>query len=231
MHKTALIVAGGSGKRMRSSLPKQFLALGGKALLLRTLERFLAYDPQLKIVVALPADHMDLWDTLVFQSLPPADQLRVRACAGGATRTLSVWAGLAALHSQSAAPAETLVAIQDGVRPFASRAMLDDAYSKAAQFGAAVACVPVKASLRQQQADGQTVAVDRSQYWEVQTPQTFRLDLVMDAFTKRPHDNFTDDASLFQAMGGEVVLSEGSYDNIKVTTPEDLFVAERILQR
>ncbi|MEO1450140.1 MAG: 2-C-methyl-D-erythritol 4-phosphate cytidylyltransferase [Bacteroidota bacterium] len=231
MQKTALIVAGGSGTRMRTSLPKQFIELGGSPILLRTIRRFLNYDPDLQVVVALPAAHLDLWESLILSALDAEQRQRVQACTGGATRTLSVWAGLETLAARVNSPAETLVAIQDGVRPFISLAMLDDAYDKSADHGAAVACVPVKASLRYQQADGTTVAVDRSEYWEVQTPQTFRLDLIVDAFKKRPHDNFTDDASLYQAMGGKVVLSDGSYDNIKVTTPEDLFVAERILKR
>lgn len=231
MQKTALIVAGGSGSRMRTRLPKQFLELGNTPILLHTIRRFLTFDPELQVVVALPKAHLDLWKERILEALSPTETKRVQSCIGGQTRTLSVWAGIQQVMTLISDPAKTLIAIQDGVRPFVSKSMLEDAFQKAATIGGAVACVPVKASLRQQQANGQTLPVDRSQFWEVQTPQTFRMDLIHDAFSHRPHDQFTDDASLYQASGGQIVLSEGSYNNIKITTPEDLFVAERILQK
>ena len=231
MLPAALIVAGGSGSRMGAGVPKQFLPLGGKPILVHTVRRFLDYDAALRVVLVLPAGSFSHWEHLAPRHLSAAELARITLCAGGDTRTQSVSRGLETLAAQVPDPEGCLVAIHDGVRPFATQALLAGTYRQAASGEGAVACVPVKASLRQQAPDGRSRAVDRQQFLEVQTPQTFVLAHILAAYQNRPHDDFTDDASLFEAQGGRISICEGSYDNIKITTPEDIFVGERILAR
>lgn len=231
MKQAAVIVAGGSGSRMQSELPKQFLPLAGRPVLVHTVQRFLGFDPALPVVLVLPADHMRFWQQLAPVHIAPSELMRVSLTAGGATRTESVQAGLEALSERVDDAANCLVAIHDGVRPFVNAALLARAYDSAAQQGASVACVPVKQSLRHQPKLGDSQPVDRGEYFAVQTPQTFRLDQILASYRDRPDLPFTDDASLHQAAGHRVVICEGSYDNIKLTTPEDMFVGEGILRR
>ncbi len=230
MQLAVVIVAGGAGTRMKSEVPKQFLPLGDVPILVHTVKRFLRYAPHMQAVLVLPADHRGAWEEAATAFLQPEESARVVLQDGGATRTLSVEAGLASLASR-VIPAETLVAIHDGVRPLITTDVLDRAYQSARQYGASVSCVQVKSSMREQTAPGQSHPVDRDRYWHVQTPQTFLLSSIQSAFAQRTHDQFTDDASLYQTYIGEVAICEGSYDNLKVTTPEDLFVAEALLAR
>ncbi|MCI4671532.1 MAG: 2-C-methyl-D-erythritol 4-phosphate cytidylyltransferase [Bacteroidia bacterium] len=227
----AVIVAGGSGKRMGASQPKQFLPLEGKPILIHTLERFLNWNAELEIALVLPSDHSETFLQMGNQYLEKDLLSRVHLCKGGKSRTESVWSGLSFLFGHVSQVEDCLVAIHDGVRPFVSEKVLEHAFQLAEDEGAAVVCVPVKASLRQKGKDGNSVAVDRSEFVEVQTPQVFHLVRIYKAFTQRPHDNFTDDASLYQNQGHKVVIAEGSYDNIKITTPEDLSVGKEILLR
>ncbi len=232
MKKAAVIVAGGSGKRMQSQVPKQFLPLGNMPILFRTAKRFLAFDSSLMVVLVLPADHQDDWNKLTHLYLDAHELTRIKLQTGGATRTLSVEAGLRTLEmSTRGNPDQYLVAIHDGVRPLVTPDVLERAYEVAGIHGAAVSCVPVKSSMREETGEGASQPVDRSRFWHVQTPQTFRLDQILLAFANREHDEFTDDASLYQTYVGEVAICEGSYDNLKVTTPEDLFVADALLRR
>lgn len=230
MQKAAVIVAGGSGKRMKSDIPKQFLPLGNMPILFRTVKRFLAFESDLQVVLVLPQSNMSDWYGLTNLYLSEEEGSRIHVQEGGATRTQSVFNGLNLL-SQQADPSETLVAIHDGVRPLIEKEVIDRAFAAAEEFGAAVSCVPVKSSMREETSPGNSQPVDRSRYWHVQTPQTFRLSGILKAFAMREHDEFTDDASLYQTYVGEVAICEGSYDNLKVTTPEDLFVADALLRR
>lgn len=230
MHKAAVIVAGGSGTRMESRVPKQFLPLGNMPIIFRTVKRFLAYDPALLLVLVLPADNQQDWNGLTHLYLNEEEKSRITLQAGGTTRTLSVESGLKTLAAL-VKPDETLVAIHDGVRPLITNDVIAKAYTAAEEFGAAVSCIPVKSSMREELSEGESQPVDRSKYWHVQTPQTFRLEKILEGFAAREHDNFTDDASLYQAYIGKVAICEGSYDNLKVTTPEDLFVADALLRR
>ena len=229
--KAVVIVAGGSGTRMGSDIPKQFLPLAGKAILLRTLDAYWTYDSSLVIVLVLPESDISYWEKISSQSLSPSQLKQIRVCTGGRTRCQSVFNGLTTLHKQVKEPGTCWVAIHDGVRPFVSAEVLEEAYEVAKKKGASVACVPVKSSLRKKDATGQTIPVDRSEMLEVQTPQTFRLDYIYQAFLNRGHDDFSDDASLYQEAGNEVYVCTGSYDNIKITTPEDLELGELILRR
>lgn len=231
MKKTALVVAGGSGTRMGSSRPKQFLLLGGKPILIHTLERYLSLAEDLPIQLVLPLKDIAFWEEEAPQWLTSTQISRISVCAGGVTRTDSVLNGLEALYDHLYPPENYWVAIHDGVRPFIEAKNLLAAYEAAFTHGASVACVPVKSSMREQLEDGSSQAVDRTRFYHVQTPQIFRLDEILMAYENRPEGTFTDDASLFQATGGKVVICEGSYDNLKITTPEDLLIAEQILAR
>lgn len=231
MQKAAVVVAGGSGKRMGSTLPKQFLPLAGKPVLAHTMKRFLDFEAALRIVLVLPEASIAYWKELAAQALSEDERARIRITSGGEQRTDSVEKGLQALEAWITDPSDCLVAIHDGVRPFATPVMLAAAYAQAQKYGAAVACVKVKSSLREWVSDTESKAIDRSRYLHVQTPQTFVLDKILLAYAGRPHNQFTDDASLYEEVIGPVSISEGSYENIKITTPEDLFVAEGLLRR
>jgi 2-C-methyl-D-erythritol 4-phosphate cytidylyltransferase len=231
MNKAVIIVAGGTGTRMGGGVPKQFLPLAGKPVMVHTIEAFLRFDPTLPVVVVMFPDALPQWESVCDTWFSPADRSRIWTCAGGAERSDSVHNGLLHLLVQAPHMAVVgLVAIHDAVRPFAPHAMLQRAFDVAKTQAAAVCCVSVKASLRIKTDTGSS-AVDRSRYWEVQTPQVFQVAPLLHCYTHRPHNRFTDDAALFEHFGHSVAICEGSYDNIKLTTPEDMFVGEHILAR
>jgi len=210
----AILVAGGSGSRMGSDIPKQFLLLGGKPILQRTIEQFLNVLPASQIIVVPPAREQSTWASLCDQySFHPAIQL----VTGGASRFQSVCNGLQAITSSNG-----LVAVHDGVRPFVTPDIIQNSFDTAARTGSAVTCVPVKDSVRVVDANGRSKALDRSLYRLVQTPQTFRLDLFRQAFSVDEQPFFTDCASVVEYAGFDITLIDGSYDNIKITTPDDL---------
>ncbi len=209
----AIIVAGGSGSRMQSDVPKQFLLLRGKPILQHTLEQFLRVSPPPRVILVLPARDLLTWATLCERyDFYPA----IQTVNGGATRFQSVRNGLNAIHAK-----DGLVAVHDGVRPFVPPAIIQTSYETAARTGSAVTCVAVKDSVRQVTADG-SQALDRSALRLVQTPQTFRLDWFRQAFQTDELPHFTDCASVVEHAGFPITLIEGSYENIKITTPEDL---------
>lgn len=215
---------------MGSKMPKQFLPLLDKPILVHTVEKFLHFDPQLLIALVLPENHIRLWEEISKKFLPEAEILRVLTCPGGESRTASVQNGLHRVAQEVENVENCLVAIHDGVRPFVKKSLLQSAFNLAKEKDASVVCVPVKSSMREQTAPGISQAVDRSRFFHVQTPQTFHLAKILQAFEKRPHDLFTDDASLYDDFGGRVAICEGSYDNIKITTPEDIALGEGILR-
>ena len=211
----AIIVAGGSGSRMKSDLPKQFLLLEGKPILQRTIEQFLAVStPPVQIILVLPDRDLPTWQKLCEQHYfhPP-----LQTVAGGATRFQSVRNGLNAIGATTG-----LVAVHDGVRPFVSPTIIQNSFETAARTGSAVTAVPVNDSIRFIDSDGFSQAVDRSQYRFVQTPQTFDLPSFRQAFQTEEQPFFTDCASVMEYAGFPITLIEGSYQNIKITTPEDL---------
>ena len=231
MRKSAVIVAGGSGKRMGSEIPKQFLLLGDKPILIHTLIRFLDHDSDLILSLALPKDHLPVWEEFSVKYLSAEQMGRIIVGEGGATRTESVHQGLLRLEQHFDSLDDTWVAIHDGVRPFVKEAVIENAFEIAKEKGASLVCVPVKSSMREIHEPGKSRAVDRSRFYHVQTPQTFSLAEILQAFAQRPHNDFTDDASLYDDFGGSVAICEGSYDNIKITTPEDIALGESILNR
>ncbi|MGV3540459.1 MAG: 2-C-methyl-D-erythritol 4-phosphate cytidylyltransferase [Rufibacter sp.] len=221
--KYAILVAGGSGSRMNTAVPKQFLTLGHQPVLMHTIARFHAFDSTMPLVVVLPGAEMPVWEELCREhqfTLPH------QVVAGGQTRFQSVKNGLDAL----ALAQDGVVAVHDGVRPFVDTAMLAAAYETGFQQGAAVVAVSLKDSIRRVRG-GTSKAVDRSAYRLVQTPQCFRLPLLRKAYAQPETLFFTDDASVVERFGHKIQLVEGSYRNIKITTPEDMVLAQAFLQQ
>lgn len=219
MEKFALIVAGGSGTRMGSEVPKQFLELLGKPVLMHTIERFAAYDSALKITLVLPEAQFEYWKGLCSNhrfSIPH------QLVAGGNTRFQSVKNGLNSL------PREGLVFIHDGVRPLVSPVTIANCEKVAREQGNALPVTPVIESIRQLNG-GQSSHADRSAFRLVQTPQTFQLSLIKKAFEQEESPLFTDDASVCEAMGITINLVDGNPENIKITQPQDLKIASCLL--
>ncbi|MBF9239260.1 2-C-methyl-D-erythritol 4-phosphate cytidylyltransferase [Hymenobacter sp. BT683] len=217
----AVLVAGGNGSRMAADRPKQFLLLRGEPVLLHTLRRFA--EPALnvaEIVVVLPADQLGTWAALCEQHHVSIPHTLV---AGGASRWASVKAGLAALNNHQ----EGLVAVHDGVRPLVSRLVVERTYVAAATHAAAAAAVMPKDSVRLVSQHGSS-AQNRSRLRLMQTPQTFEIDLLRRAYAMPELASFTDDATVVDDLC-RVQLVDGDYRNIKITTPEDLMVAEALL--
>ncbi|WPP52570.1 2-C-methyl-D-erythritol 4-phosphate cytidylyltransferase [Catalinimonas niigatensis] len=219
MQKFAVIVAGGSGVRMGMSTPKQFLLLHDKPILMRTIEAFISYDQQIQIILVLPSKEKTRWQQLCENFHFSITHQVVK---GGENRSASVRNGLSAIDAE-----EGLVAIHDGVRPLVSPQIIATAYQVAEEKGNAVASVPLKDSIRWSK-DTDNRAVDRSEYCLIQTPQTFKLLLIKEAYRMLRDKNMTDDASVLEARGVKINLIEGDYRNIKITTREDLRVAEAL---
>ena len=237
---TALIVAGGTGTRMGTEVPKQLLLLGDAPILVHSIRNFLDFDPKTQICLVLHGSIIPVWEELSRKYFDYAQTKQIHTCEGGLERTISVYNGLKKLAEVCGISGEEdnnltevnnpLVAIHDGVRPFARPDMLKKAFKLATEKGNAVICVPVKSSMRKKTETG-SMAVDRTEYFNVQTPQIFYLRALLSCYKKRPNDLFTDDASLMEYFEHKIQIAEGSYDNLKITTPEDLSVAEMILAR
>ncbi len=217
MNRYALVVAGGSGLRMGTEIPKQFLLLKGKPVLMHTLLKF---SDCKQIVLVLPEAQVTYWNELCTKLNFTLPHTIVQ---GGNERFYSVLNGLHAL------PDDGLVAIHDGVRPCVSVDVINEAFVTAEKFGNAIVAVPSKDSIRMVDG-GKSVAVDRSKYHLIQTPQVFNLSLLKKVYTSTHHQPiFTDDASVFEHAGHQIYLVKGEYTNIKITTPEDLPLAELFL--
>jgi 2-C-methyl-D-erythritol 4-phosphate cytidylyltransferase len=219
MTEYALIVAGGKGTRIKSHLPKQFLELAGRPVLLHTLDAFYRYSPSINVVLVLPEDDFPTWKEIVtkFKFTRP-----LVLQTGGETRFQSVKRGLEKI------PGEGLVAIHDGVRPLVSSDIIGASFRLAAVHETAIAAVRLKESIRMTDQDN-TKAVDRSRFRLVQTPQTFRVSVIKNAYEIKEDPSLTDDASVAERAGHVISLFEGSYENIKITTPEDLVIGEALL--
>lgn len=219
MTEYALIVAGGKGTRIKSSLPKQFIELLGRPVLMHTIDAFQCYSDTIKIILVLPEDDFSTWRLLCEKhNFTKAVTLQK----GGDTRFQSVKNGLDLIEG------EGLVAIHDGVRPLVSEDIIGASFRLAAVHQSAVAAVRLKESIRVTDQDN-TKAVDRSRYRLIQTPQTFSVSLIKKAYQIKDDPSLTDDASVAERSGHVISLFEGSYENIKITTPEDLTIAEALL--
>jgi 4-diphosphocytidyl-2-methyl-D-erithritol synthase len=220
MNKYAIILGGGKGVRMGGSIPKQFLILSGKPLLMYTLEAFFRADPEIDLILVLPESQQDFWKDLCKQY---RFEIKHRIVNGGKTRYESVKNGLALLSEQG------LVAVHDGVRPFIGVDLIERCYTAAAQFGAVVPVTELTESIRRLE-DETSFSERRETFRLVQTPQTFRLDVLKQAYQYPYNDSFTDDASVVDAAGFKIELVNGCRENIKITTPLDLSLAEQIIK-
>lgn len=223
-HIGIIIVAGGSGRRMGGSLPKQFLLLDGRPVLARTIDRMAEALPGGEIVVVLPAEHIAFWENYACRfGVAPH-----RTTAGGTERFASVRQGLEALPASC-----THIVVHDGVRPLASKRMILRVVLEAMEHGAAVPVVAPADSYRTvEERDGVPYSrpVDRTALRIVQTPQAFEAGLLRRAYAQ-PYDvRFTDDATAVEAAGGAIRLTEGERTNLKITTPGDLALAEALLR-
>ena len=218
MKKYIIIVAGGKGLRMGGDIPKQFLPIGGKPVLMRTMEAFHAYDAEIQIVLVLPVAQQAYWKELCDQY---TFALPYRLADGGETRFHSVKNGLDTIPTDE----EALVGVHDGVRPFVSAEVIARCYAEAARVGAVVPVTDVVETVRHLEDGGGSTTVNRDEYKLVQTPQVFSLALLKQAYAQPYVPAFTDDASVVEALGHEVTLVQGNRENIKITTPFDLVVA------
>ena len=218
MKRFALIVAGGSGNRMKSSVPKQFLLLANQPVLMHTIERFNQFDPETEIVVILPTDQFTYWKELCSKY---NFTIQHQLVAGGNIRFESVKNGLNVIST------EGIVAIHDGVRPLVSIETIDHCFRVAEIKGNAIPVMPVTESIRF--IEGETSQpVDREKYVTIQTPQVFRVSLIKEAYSQPCSDSFTDDATVLQAMGHVINLVEGNPENIKITMPSDLKIVNAL---
>lgn len=224
MERFAILVAGGQGLRMGGDVPKQFLPLGGRPVLMHTIDRFREVFPDMHIIVVLPQGQHDYWHDLCRRHHLEGGFL---TAPGGDTRFHSVLNGLNAIPADVS---EGLVGVHDGVRPFVSRDTLRRCYEEAARSGTAVPVVPVVETLRHVSPDGESMTVPRSDYRLVQTPQVFSLVLLRRAYRQPYAPQFTDDASVVEALGERITLVEGNRENIKLTTPADLLLAKGIME-
>lgn len=216
MQRSVIIVAGGSGKRMASPVPKQFLLLHGKPVLCHAIEAFHRFDPAMPLIVVLPQEQVHRWKALCTEH---RFTIAHTVVPGGAERFHSVREGLGQVKHDG------LVAVHDGVRPLITTALVARCFAAAATNGAAVPVVPVSSSIRQVEGDA-SHAVDRTALRIVQTPQCFHVNLLRKAFELPFDPAFTDEATIVERIGAKVQLVEGEEGNIKVTTPLDLMVAE-----
>ena len=216
-----IIVAGGKGLRMGGEIPKQFLPIGGKPVLMRTMERFHEYDPALKIILVLPKEQQEFW-----QELCQKHDFKImhQVANGGETRFQSSKNGLALIPDED----EGVVAIHDGVRPFVSTDVIERCFDAARDDFAAIPVVPITDTLRYiDRGHGHNVL--RDHFRSVQTPQCFDISLAKQAFDQPYRETFTDDASVIESLGCQVTMVEGNRQNIKLTTPFDMKVAELLM--
>ena len=216
----AIVVAAGSGKRMGAPLPKQFLEVKGKPLLMHTLTRLHEFDASMSVLVVLHPEYFSYWQEQIAQHAFPVPHKLV---AGGEERFHSVKCALDVIVDMNA-----IVGIHDGVRPLVSVDTLIRCFEAAEEYGNAVPVIAVNDSLREISESG-NFGVDRSRYRIVQTPQCFKASLLKPAFNRAYRSSFTDDASVFESTGNAIHLVEGNRDNLKITTPEDLRWLESML--
>ena len=218
--KYALIVAGGKGLRMGSELPKQFLPIGGKPVLMHTLQAFYDYDREMRIILVLPASQQAYWAQLCREHHFTVPH---EVADGGETRFHSVKNALERVNTSG------LVGVHDGVRPFVSQEVIARCYEQAAEKKAVIPVVNVVETVRHLCQEGRSETVPRDEYRLVQTPQVFDAELLLRAYCQPYTSDFTDDASVVEALGEPVWLTEGNRENIKITTPFDLKIAEALL--
>ena len=219
MNNNVIIVAGGKGLRMGSDLPKQFIPIGGKPVLMHTIGAFYGFDRDINIVLVLPVSHQSYWQELCEKY---NFKIQHTIADGGETRFHSVKNGLAMVKGG-------IVGVQDGVRPFASKEMIRRCYDATNNYRAVIPVIDSTDSLRKMIDDTKSKIIDRSKIRLVQTPQVFHFDTLKEAYQADFKETFTDDASVVESMGIDIHLVRGEVTNIKITTPLDLKIGELML--
>jgi len=217
--KYVIIVAGGTGSRMQSDMPKQFIEVGGESIITRTIKVFLNYDASIKIIISVHKDFKTYLEDLCIKN----NLKNIQITLGGQTRFHSVKNGLQFIDDETA-----IVAIHDAARPFVSLQTITNCFDAAKEKGNAIPSVTVNESLRSLGNDKNT-AVDRNKYKIIQTPQCFLASNIKQAFLQEYDPSFTDDATVLEKMGGKINLVEGNIENIKITTKFDLAIAKALL--
>ncbi len=220
MKKFVVIVAGGSGSRMGTEIPKQFLNLCEKPVLMHSIQVFRDFDPESRVILVLPEDQQPFWKGLC---LKHSFSLPHQIVSGGQTRFHSVRNGLLQIDG------EGIIFIHDGVRPLVSKETLGRCLETASKCGNAIPVLSMNESLRKKEGE-MNISVDRSLYFSVQTPQTFRSEQILQAFKQDYDPAFTDDASVAEKAGFTIQMVEGNRENIKITTPIDLILAEALMR-
>lgn len=223
MNKAAIIVAGGKGKRMGGPIAKQYLPIGGKPVLMHTMEVFHQLDSSIELILVIPGDDFSFWKELCQEY---DFQIPHQLVAGGNSRFQSVRNGLHSINWT-----EGLVAIHDGVRPFVKIDVIKESYRVAEASGSAIAVVALKDSIRKLSDDDKSTYQERQYFRLVQTPQTFQIDKIKKAFQVTEIQQFTDDATVYEHQGWQVSLIAGNPENFKITTPEDLEYGEFLLSK
>jgi len=216
--KYAVIVAGGSGKRMGNDIPKQFIEVAGKPILMHTINQFYNNDNEVQIICVLPTNQHKLWYELVDRY---NFTIKHQVTKGGAERFYSVINGLKMITQNS------LIAIHDGVRPLVSSDTITKCFDLAAEKGTAIPVLQATESIRKVD-NNKNQAVNRSKFFMVQTPQVFQSEILLEAYKQEYDSNFTDDASVVEKSGFDIHLVEGNVENIKITRPIDLKIAEAL---
>ncbi len=218
--KYIIIVAGGKGTRMGAEIPKQFLILNEKPVLMHTIESFFNYDKTIKIILVLPEEQQNYWNELCEKF---DFTLNHQIVSGGETRFHSVKNGLNVITGK-----DVMIGIHDGVRPLVSKDVISRCFDKAAEKGVAFPVIPVVEPLRKKTKEGR---VNRADYCLVQTPQVFNSEIIQKAYRQEFSDTFTDDVSVVEALNECPVYEvEGAKENIKITTPVDLIIAESLIK-
>lgn len=221
MKKYSIIVAGGKGTRMQSTNPKQFIEINGLPILMHTINKFREAEEGIQIIIALPKDQIPTWKSLVKQYNFTTEHTVIT---GGESRFQSVDNALQYIPNQG----DCLIAVHDGVRPLVKTSVINKSFEDALQYGSAIPTVPIKESIRRVTNEGNEMG-NREEFKLVQTPQTFKGDVIFSAFENGYISSFTDDASVAEYAGYNMHLFEGNYENIKITTPEDLKIGEALL--
>ncbi len=221
MKEYAIIVAGGSGSRMKAALPKQFLELAGKPVLVHTMEKFHRFNPQMELILVINEEYVQFWEdlrrTINFN-------IEHKIVVGGKERFFSVKNALDTIKDETG-----IVGIHDAVRPLVSLKTLESTYHTARERSTAVPVIAIQDSIREVDDSGDNHAVNRQSFRIIQTPQCFELETLRNAYEQNYHPSFTDDASVVEASGAKIYLVEGNKANIKITTPEDLRMAESLM--
>ncbi len=223
MNKAAILVAGGKGTRMGAPISKQYLPIGGKPVLMHTLQVFYEFDSSIHLILVLPASDFSYWKELCQEY---GFNIPHQLVEGGNSRFQSVRNGL-----DSITWTEGLVAIHDGVRPFVAKEVISNSFLEAEKSGSGIAVVALKDSIRKLGDDGKSCYQERQYFRLVQTPQTFLLSKIKKAFQVTEIQQFTDDATVYEHQGWQVSLIAGNPENIKITTPEDLQYGEFLLSQ